>query len=106
VPRLFVYGTLRDPACQERVVGRRFPARPARLRGYVRREAAYPYVIASADASVDGLLLDDVDAEAMARLDAYEDEGRLYRRAAVTVEVGDEVVACDVYVGLGIAEGR
>jgi gamma-glutamylcyclotransferase (GGCT)/AIG2-like uncharacterized protein YtfP len=104
VARLFVYGTLRDPGCQKRVVGRLCPSRPARLYGFVRREAAYPYVVASDDGFVDGLLLDDVDAGAMARLDAYEDEGRLYRRASVTVDVGDERVACDVYVGLGIAE--
>jgi gamma-glutamylcyclotransferase (GGCT)/AIG2-like uncharacterized protein YtfP len=102
--RLFVYGTLCEPDRQQQVVGRKFPSRAARLRGYERREAAYPYVVESAGGVVDGLLLEDVDAGALARLDAYEDEGRLYARRAVTVEVGDARVPCDVYVGLGIAE--
>lgn len=101
--RLFVYGTLRDPARQERVTGRRFPARPARLRDYARRDAAYPYVIPSPGDVVDGLLLDDVDADALARLDVYEDAGHLYARRSVTVEVGDARVDCEIYVGLGIA---
>ncbi len=101
--RLFVYGTLRDPARLEQVIGRRVPSRPARLRGHARREAAYPYVVESPDGVVDGLLLEELDDAAMARLDAYEDEGRLYARRPVVVEVGTERVPCDVYVGLGIA---
>jgi gamma-glutamylcyclotransferase (GGCT)/AIG2-like uncharacterized protein YtfP len=101
--RLFVYGTLRDPARQEQVIGRRVPSRPACLRGYERHEAAYPYVVEAPNGVVDGLLLDALDEAAMARLDAYEDEGRLYARRAVVVEVGGELVPCDVYVGLAIA---
>lgn len=101
--RLFVYGTLRDPSRQERVTGRRFVACPARLRDYACRDAAYAFVIPSPGDVVDGLLLDDVDADALARLDAYEDAGRLYARRTVTVEVGDERVECEVYVGLAIA---
>jgi gamma-glutamylcyclotransferase (GGCT)/AIG2-like uncharacterized protein YtfP len=101
--RLFVYGTLRDPACLEQVIGRRVPSRPARLLGYERREAAYPYVVESPDGVVDGLLLDGLDDAALARLDRYEDEGRLYARRSVTVEVGAERVPCDVYVGRAIA---
>lgn len=101
--RLFVYGTLRDPSCQQRVTGRTFPSRPARLRDHVRREATYPYVIPSDGDVVDGLLLDNVDAEALARLDAYEDAGRLYERRTVLIDTGTERVASEVYVGLAIA---
>src|SRR6185436_2023659 len=85
--RLFVYGTLRDPVCQERVIGRRVASRSARLTGYARREATYYYVVAATDASVEGLLLDDLGDDVIARLDAYEDEGRLYARRFVTVRV-------------------
>lgn len=102
--RLFVYGTLRDPVRQEQVIGRPVPSRPARLHGYERLEAAYPYIVASPNAVVDGLLLEELDDAALTRLDAYEDEGRLYARRAVTVDVGGERVPCDVYVGRGIAE--
>ncbi len=101
--RLFVYGTLVDPSVQHRVTGRTFPARPARLHGWAQRAAAYPYVVPSPDDTVDGLLLDDVDAASMARLDAYEDAGRLYERREVTVLVDAAPVTCEVYVGLAIA---
>lgn len=101
--RLFVYGTLVDPVVQQRVTGRTFSGRPARLAGWSRRVAAYPYVVPSPPDAVEGLLLDDVDATSLAGLDAYEDAGRLYERRSVTVDAGGTPVACDVYVGLAIA---
>jgi hypothetical protein len=48
---------------------------------------------------VDGLLVDDIDAASLRKLDAYEDEGRLYLRQPVWVSVGDERVAAETYVG-------
>ncbi|HEV7733364.1 MAG TPA: gamma-glutamylcyclotransferase family protein [Candidatus Binatia bacterium] len=102
--RLFVYGTLVDRSVQHRVTGRAFPARPARLTGWVRRTAVYPYVVPSPGDGVDGVLLDDVDDASLARLDAYEDAGRLYERRQVTVMVDGAPVGCDVYVGLAIAQ--
>lgn len=103
--RLFVYGTLRDGACQRAVAGRTFPARPATLRGYRRVEPSggYPYLVADPHGVVDGIVLDDVDAAALRRLDRYEDEGRLYVRRSVTVAAGGATVPCDVYVGAAIA---
>ncbi len=99
--RLFVYGTLMDAECLRAVAGRVFPSRPARLEGFARFAPAggYPYVVPGSDAAVDGLLLDDVDAEALRRLDRYEDEGRLYVRRTVEVVVGGARLACEVYVG-------
>jgi gamma-glutamylcyclotransferase (GGCT)/AIG2-like uncharacterized protein YtfP len=99
---LFVYGTLRDPACVRAVTGRVFATRPARLHGWRREEppGGYPVVRSCPGASVAGLLLLDVDDASLARLDAYEDEGRLYVRRAVHVAAGDERVACEVYAAL------
>ena len=93
--RLFVYGTLLDPACVERVTGCRYRSRPATLHGWARTigEHGYP-----ADAEVAGLVLDDIDDHALRALDAYEDEGRLYRRLPVSVSVDGRPTACDAYV--------
>lgn len=92
------------------LVGRRLPRRPAVLQGYERvlPRGSYPYVVPRAGATVEGLLLDDVDATVLAALDAYEDEGGLYhRREAVAVAAG-RLVRCQVYVGGTItrASGR
>jgi gamma-glutamylcyclotransferase (GGCT)/AIG2-like uncharacterized protein YtfP len=102
--RLFVYGTLRDPDCQRAVTGRAFPGRPATLCGFRRVEppGGYPYLVADDGAVLEGVLLDDVDTEALARLDRYEDEGRLYVRRTVTVTVDGADLTCDVYVGAAI----
>jgi gamma-glutamylcyclotransferase (GGCT)/AIG2-like uncharacterized protein YtfP len=100
--RLFVYGTLTDPAQVRRITGRDLPRRPAILDDFVRREppGAYPWVEPEAGARVAGWLLDDLDAEALAALDAYEDEGRLYHRRPVVVTAGGDRVACETYVGV------
>jgi gamma-glutamylcyclotransferase (GGCT)/AIG2-like uncharacterized protein YtfP len=99
--RLFVYGTLREPACVERVTGRRFAGRPATLPGWTRVVAShgYPVIHPSPDDTVDGIVLDGIDAAALRALDAYEDEGLLYLRRQVTVLVGEEPMACETYVG-------
>ena len=99
---LFVYGTLRDPDCVVGVVGRRLASRPARLDGHRREEppGCYPYVVPDPASSVDGALLLDVDDDALAALDRYEDEGRLYRRVDATAVCEGEAVPCAVYVFL------
>ncbi len=85
------------------LTGRAFPARPAVLRGFRRgvSRAGHAYVLPDPDpaARVDGLVLGGLDDAALARLDAYEDAGRLYHRRAVVVDTDDGRVACDVYVG-------
>jgi gamma-glutamylcyclotransferase (GGCT)/AIG2-like uncharacterized protein YtfP len=98
--RLFVYGTLTDPACVERVTGRRFQGRPATLHGWARRigQHGYPEIHPVAGAEVEGLILDEIDDAGLRALDAYEDEGRLYRRLPVSVAVEGGPIACDVYV--------
>lgn len=103
--RLFVYGTLVSEQQLKALTGRSFPRRPATLHGFARIAPpdTYPYVVPSAGACVHGMVLDDVDAEALAALDAYEDEGRLYVRRAVEVTVNGESLTCQVYVGSAVA---
>jgi len=100
--RLFVYGTLTDEAQLTQVTGRRFPRHPARLAGWARVVAGrrYPTIVPRSGAVVDGFLIEDVDPASLRALDAYEDEGRLYRRQAVEVTSRGERVACEVYVGV------
>ncbi len=100
--RLFVFGTLLDDAQVRAVTGRVFPRRPARLEGY-RREwppRGYPYLVADPDAAVDGALLEEIDPIALAALDAYEDEGRLYVRRDAVVTVDGAPVHCQLYQAL------
>lgn len=96
-PRLFVYGTLLDPACVRRVVGRSLAARPARLRGWTRHapSGGYPFVLPDPDGLVEGAVLEGADEAALARLDTYE--GDLYRREVVAAEVDGAAVSCFVY---------
>ncbi len=98
---LFVYGTLMQSDVVAAVTGTSFASKPARLPGYRRISLAghYPYIVAEDDAFVDGLLLLDVDAAALAKLDAYEDEGVLYVRRTVSVLVDGQPHACQTYVG-------
>jgi hypothetical protein len=62
--------------------------------------------VPDAAASVDGLLLDGIDDAALARLDAYEDEGTLYVRRSAVADVGGRTIPCQVYVGAAIARRR
>jgi len=105
---LFVYGTLMEDGRVQAVVGHRLPRRPAVLQGFERVEPAgsYPYVVPRDGATVDGILLDEVDDTALARLDAYEDEGGLSIRREVVAVADGRRVACHVYVGNGIKEAR
>lgn len=103
--RLFVYGTLQDEHVVERLLGRRLPWQPAVLEGYCRMLDAsigYPVVHPLAGASVDGRLLDGVDQEALAALDAYE--GREYRRVTVRVQMSDGR-AVDAYAYVRVQAG-
>jgi gamma-glutamylcyclotransferase (GGCT)/AIG2-like uncharacterized protein YtfP len=104
--RVFVYGTLQDESLVERLLGRRLRWQPAVLDGYCRMLDAsigYPVVHQLAGASVDGRLLEEVDREALAALDAYE--GREYRRVAVRVQTSDGR-SMEAYAYVPAAGGR
>jgi gamma-glutamylcyclotransferase (GGCT)/AIG2-like uncharacterized protein YtfP len=96
---LFVYGTLMDNALVLELTGRSFRKAPAQLPGYrkVTPEGDYPYIVPDAAEAVQGLVLRDVDDEALRAFDAYEDE-RLYLRREVTVSVAGARQACMAYV--------
>jgi len=97
---LFVYGTLLDDGLVEQLTGRRFPKRAAQLSGYRKCMPAgqYPYIVPDNDGTVDGTLLCDLTADALRMFDAYEDEGRLYRRIEVTVTVNAQPQRAFTYV--------
>lgn len=100
--QLFVYGTLMDDARVAELTGRCFRKQPAVLRGY-RKNASplgYPYIVPDTNGVVDGCLLRDVTAVALQSFDRYEDEGRLYRRTEVEVEVGGRMEPAMTYVGI------
>jgi gamma-glutamylcyclotransferase (GGCT)/AIG2-like uncharacterized protein YtfP len=103
IARLFVYGTLQDESLVERLLGRRLRWQPAVLEGYCRMLDAsigYPVVHPLAGASVDGRLLENLDRETLAALDAYE--GREYRRVSVRVQTSDgRTVDAYAYVPAG-----
>jgi len=105
IRRLFVYGTLRDDAVVQELLGHRLFARPAVLRGYEQGSDAsigYPVIRPRSDAAVVGKMLDDIDEDILATLDAYE--GREYRRIVVEVDTPDgRTVEAYVYVPAGPA---
>ena len=92
VRHVFAYGTLIEPACLDAVLGHRHLGErlAARLAGYQRMRVPmypYPYVVPTPDASVDGVLLMDLDPYDMQALDRYEEvESGVYRRETVEVE--------------------
>lgn len=98
ISRLFVYGTLRDDAVVQELLGHRLFGRPAVLTGFRRAvdpAIGYPVIHPAPDATVPGTLLDGVNTEALAILDAYE--GVHYRRITVQVVTVDGR-ALDAYV--------
>jgi gamma-glutamylcyclotransferase (GGCT)/AIG2-like uncharacterized protein YtfP len=98
--RVFVYGTLLDQGCVERVTGRGFSSRAGTLHGWIRTtgDHGYPVIHPVAGGRVKGLVLDGIDDQALRSLDAYEDEGRLYVRKTVYVRIDGCSTACDTYV--------
>ena len=87
------------------LAGRSFVSEAAVLQGYrkIVGETPYPFIIPDTDSHVSGTLLRQVDSEALARFDRYEDEGRLYQRIPVLVEIGGVAQPCHTYVGAAIA---
>ena len=98
---LFVYGTLMDENLVFELTGKRFARIAAVLRDFekVQPDGGYPYIVPRVGPHVTGLLLRDIDASSLARIDEYEDEGRLYRRTEVVVEIGGERRRCESYIG-------
>ena len=101
--RLFVYGTLRDPAVQKAVFGRCPESGADVLRGYALVPVeidgtTYRSLVPSQDAAdrIDGLVL-QLRRDELARADAYEGSTD-YVRLAVRLESGGDAF---VYVSPG-----
>ena len=104
--QLFVYGTLRNSDLVHALTARRFAGEAAVLLDFEKIEPAggYPYALPRHGASVDGLLLRGLDEASLTALDAYEEEGRLYRREQVVVRLpAGHTVSCFTYVGIAAA---
>ncbi len=101
---LFVYGTLTDPERVTALTGKQFERVDATLSGFecVNSPLGYPFIRPKTGAVVQGVLLLNIDPVSLVTLDAYEDEGDLYRRQSVVVEVVDRRVAAVTYVGHAI----
>ncbi len=86
--KLFTYGTLRDPATQERLLGRLLgEGKPDTLRGYALARLRgihddYTIVRPQPGSTVQGQLY-EVTEEELALLDDYE--GEAYQRVSVTL---------------------
>ena len=98
---LFVYGTQMSKRVLYSLTGRCFSRRKAELSGFARiiPKNGYPYIIPRTGARVPGILLSGIDLTALAALDDYEEEGRLYHRYRVEVTVDGRQVPCETYVG-------
>ena len=96
---LLVYGTLMDDALVVELTGRSFRKERARLPGYrkITPERDYAYIVPDPAQTVEGLVLRDVDDEALRAFDVYEDE-RLYLRREVTATIAGDQQTCIAYV--------
>lgn len=101
---LFVYGTLMDAELRVALLGRDLPACDAHLDGFARvfppHLAGYADIVPSDGERVDGVLLEQVDADSLSTLDTYEEVGHLYDRRPVEVTAGGRRVHCEAYVGI------
>lgn len=97
----FVYGTLSDMHHFHVLTGQYLARKQAVLYNYekVQRSSSFPYIIPSEGKKVYGYYIEGVDEEGLRILDRYENEGGLYIREEVEVEVNGEKKSCFVYVG-------
>ena len=96
---LFVYGSLRDPARREEVLGRVVTTVPATLRDYAVERARYHYIQRRAEAMTAGMLLVYLHSEDFGALDRYEETPVLYTREKITViDASGNAQRCWVYL--------
>jgi gamma-glutamylcyclotransferase (GGCT)/AIG2-like uncharacterized protein YtfP len=99
--KLFVYGSLQDPAVQMQLVGRTISGEPDTLTGFRRYSMLqYPFILPSERHSVEGQVL-TITADELAKMDMYE--GSTYLRIRVTLNSGTETW---VYQGDPAVYGR
>jgi hypothetical protein len=107
---LFIYGSLRDSRIFQSVSGLRFArkaskidaetlfAEPALLSRFrkVSPDNVYYYAIAAPSSRIDGLVIHDVPAPAMAEIDRYE--GKRYERESVKVNTANGPIEAEAYL--------
>ncbi len=96
---VFTYGTLQFPAVMQSVIGKDLKSMPASLAGYQRfkfKNRTFPGIVKNKACSVDGMLYQDVDEEALSCLDQFEDI--MYERCLLEVQLNNEVKQAFVYV--------
>jgi len=107
---LFIYGSLRDPQIFKSVSGLSFTINPAKavsetllaepafLPGYrkVTPDNVYFYAIASPTSRIEGIVIYDVPAQALAEIDRYE--GKRYDRETVHVNTAKGPVEAQAYL--------
>jgi len=111
VYNLFVYGSLREPTIFESVCGLSFTLKPSRvyepqmlfaelamLDGFrrVSPDNVYFYAIREPDSKIQGFVIHNIPASAMAVIDKYE--GKLYTRDTVTVNTATGPVSAQAYL--------
>ncbi len=103
--RIFVYGSLMSNCYNhkyflknQKCLGR------GCLDGYsLYSLGSYPGIVADPEGIVLGEVY-EINEKVLARLDRLEDNGRLYARRPVQVQLGDEAVNAEVYVYNGIVQ--
>jgi len=107
---LFIYGSLRDSRIFQSVSGYAFTRRPSRLddktlfaelaflphHRRVSPDNVYYYAVPAPAARIEGLVIHDIPATAMAEIDRYE--GKRYQRETVNVRTGHGVVEAQAYL--------
>jgi gamma-glutamylcyclotransferase (GGCT)/AIG2-like uncharacterized protein YtfP len=107
---LFIYGSLRDSRIFQSVSGFAFTRRPSRLDSrmlfaepaflpHYRRvspDNVYYYAVAAPASRIEGLIVHDVPAAAMAEIDRYE--GKRYERETVQVHTAHGLVEAQAYL--------
>jgi len=107
---LFIYGSLRDRRIFQSVSGFSFTRRPSNiddktlfvelafLPGYRRisPDNVYFYAVPARTARIEGYVIHDIPAAAMAEIDRYE--GKRYQRETVQVRTGHGVVEAQAYL--------
>lgn len=98
---LFVYGTLAYDRTMRALTGRIFRKRPSVLNGYTRiaPPCGYAYIVPKKGEAVNGYLVEGLNRQDLARIDAYEAEGDMYHRRPVAVTVAGHPRRAYVYVG-------
>ena len=89
--QLFVYGSLRDPAIQQKIIGRTVEGRRDILEGYTTSTVqlygtVYPILVPDYDGSIEGFIL-FLTKEEVEKIDAYETDA--YERVKVTLKSGE-----------------